>query len=190
LISGPLIIKTDTGPGRLSKEALSIKFQDHMATKGVHIRLSLPNATASNFFENFKPACTKSALCLAAKKMQMRMEVRVNNVRNDDADAVIDIDASDASLSEDEDEPGERKKKEARSICNVSFSNFHLANLVNGWPDDPVEWHPFDYPFTKEGIIGSWLAVGFLLMTRKAAEDPKLRRKLGEGGALPAEAQC
>jgi hypothetical protein len=79
-----------------------------MATKGVHILLSLPNATAStaemdNFFEKFKPACAKRALCLAAKKMQMRMEVRVNNVRNDNTDAVIDVYASDASLSEDED---------------------------------------------------------------------------------------
>jgi hypothetical protein len=193
LISGPLIIKTDAGPGRLSKEASSIEFRDHMATKGVHILLSLPNATASTaemdkFFEKFKPACGKSALRLAAKKMQMRMEVRME-VQNNNADAVIDVDASDASSSEDEDEPNERKKKGGQSICNVSFSNFDLANLVNGWPDDPVELRPFDYHFTKEGIIGSWLAVGFLPMTGKAAEDPKVRHELGEGGAPPAAAR-
>ncbi len=80
----------------------------------------------------------------------------MNNVRNDDAVAVIDVDASDASSSENEDKSDERKKKEGRSICNGSFSNFDLANLVNGWPDDPVELRPFDYHFTKEGIIGSW----------------------------------
>ena len=85
-----------------------------MVTKGVHILLSLPNATASTaemdkFFEKFKPACGKSALRLAAKKMQMRMEVRME-VRNNNADALIDVDVSDASLSEDEDEPNERKK--------------------------------------------------------------------------------
>jgi hypothetical protein len=67
--------------------------------------------------------------------------------------------------------------------------NFDLTNLVNGWPDDPVELRPFDYHFTKEGIIGSWLAVGFLPMTGKAAEDPKVRHKLGKGGAPPAAAR-
>jgi hypothetical protein len=44
----------------------------------------------------------------------------------------------------------------------VSSSNFDLANLVNGWPDDPVELCPFDYHFTKEGIIRLWIVVGFL----------------------------
>ena len=111
------------------------------------------------------------------------------NARNNDANAVIDVDASDASLSEDEDEPDERKKKEGRSICNISFSKFDLANLVNGWPDDPVELRPFDYHFIKEGIIGLWLAVEFRPMTEKAAEDPKVRHKLSEGGAPSALAR-
>jgi hypothetical protein len=33
LISGPLIIKTDAGPGRLSKETSSIEFREQMAAK-------------------------------------------------------------------------------------------------------------------------------------------------------------
>ncbi len=57
-----------------------------------------------------------------------------------------------------------------------------LANLVNGWPDDPVELRPFDYHFTKEGIIRSWIAVGFLPMTGRATQDLKVRHELGEGG--------
>jgi hypothetical protein len=84
-----------------------------MAAKGVHILLSLPNATActarmDQLFERFKPACGESALRVAPKKMQKRMEVRMLNcARNDDnSDAVIDVDASDAS-SEDEEEPDE-----------------------------------------------------------------------------------
>jgi hypothetical protein len=200
LISGPLIIKTDAGPGRLSKEASSIEFREQMAAKGVHILLSLPNATActaemDQLFERFKPACGKSALRVASKKMQKRMEVRMLNgrARNDeDGDAVIDIDASDAS-SDDEEEPNEiedrPKKKGEQSICNVSFSNFDLANLVNGWPEDPLELRPFDYHFTKKGIIRSWIAVGFLPMTGRATEDPKVRHELGEGGAPPAAAK-
>ena len=47
LISGPLVVKTDSGPGRLSVEADSLEFRTEMAEKGVHILLSLPNATAA-----------------------------------------------------------------------------------------------------------------------------------------------
>ena len=145
-------------------------------------------------FERFKPACGKSALRVASKKMQKRMDVRMlNGAQNDeDGDAMIDVDASDA-LSEDEEEPDDiedrPKKKGEQSICNVSFSNFDLANLVNGWPEDPLELRPFDYHFTKEGIIRSWIAVGFLPMMGRAMEDPKERHELGEGGAPPAMAK-
>ena len=37
LLSGPLIVKTDSGPGQLSKEAKSMEFREQMATRGVHI---------------------------------------------------------------------------------------------------------------------------------------------------------
>ncbi len=61
LLSGPLIVKTDAGPGRLSKQAISIDFCEEMAQLGVHILLSLPNGTSctaemDQLFEKFKPA--------------------------------------------------------------------------------------------------------------------------------------
>ena len=75
-----------------------------MAANGVHILLSLQNATActaemDQLFERFTSACGKSALCVAPKKMQKRMEVRMLNCAQNDEDsnAVIDVDASDAS---------------------------------------------------------------------------------------------
>jgi hypothetical protein len=81
LLSGPLIVKTDAGPGRLSKQAISIDFREKMAQKGVHILLSLPNGTSCTAemdqqFKKFKPACSKSALRVASKKMQKRMLAR------------------------------------------------------------------------------------------------------------------
>ena len=45
---------------------------------------------------------------------------------------------------------------------------------------------PFDFCFTKEKIIKTWINVGFLPMTGNAALDSKVRHELGEGGA-PAE---
>ena len=73
-------------------------------------------------------------------------------------------------------------KQKGRSICNVSFLNLDLANLVNGWPDDPVELRPFDYHFTTERIIKTWIAVGFLPMTGNTVNDLKVRHELGDGG--------
>ena len=64
----------------------------------------------------------------------MRMSARA---RND----VIEVDGSDASSEDEAEELDEiaprRKKKGEWSICNVSFSNFDLANLVNGWT---IQW--------------------------------------------------
>ena len=64
-----------------------------------------------------------------------------------------------------------------------------LTNLVNSLPENPLELRPFDYHFTKKGIIRSWIAVGFLPMTGRAMEDPKVRHELGEGGAPLAAAK-
>ena len=184
LLSGPLIIKTDSGPGRLSREACSIEFREEMAKKGVHILLSLPNGTActaemDQLFEKFKPACSKAALRIAAKKMHARFEARKQyksiGTNNDSSD------------EEDDDEDDGDAGRKKGSICNVSFSNFDLGHLVNGWPVDPIEDRPFDFHFTAESIIRSHIAVGFMPMTGRAALDPKVRFEFGLGGA-PAEA--
>ena len=75
-------------------------------------------------------------------------------------------------------------------VCNMSLSNLDLGHLVNGWPGDPVKLHPFDFNFTVEKIIKSWLAVGFLPMTGAAAFHLKVRHELGEGGAPEEAAKC
>jgi len=67
LISGPVVTKTDAGPGRLSKGADSIDFWTEMATMGVHILLSLPNRTAATavmdqLYSKFKPRCSESTI--------------------------------------------------------------------------------------------------------------------------------
>ena len=45
LIKGPIISKTDAGPGRLATQAGSLEFRTEMAAIGLHILLSLPNGT-------------------------------------------------------------------------------------------------------------------------------------------------
>ena len=173
LLSGPLIVKTDSGPGRLSKEANSLDFREQLAAMGVHILLPLPNATSctaemDQLFEKFKPACLKSALRVTSKNMQLRMQVRME--KKAAAKMVINVDGDEESDEYDDDE--EDSKRKGRSICDVSFSDLDLANLVNGWPGNPVELRPFDCHFTPERIIKTWIAVGFLTMTGNAVNDP------------------
>ena len=91
LLSGLLIVKTDAGPGRLSKQAISIDFREEMAQLGVHILLSLPNGTScmaemNQLFEKFKPACSKSVLRVASKKMQKRMSARKKSTSKGNSD--------------------------------------------------------------------------------------------------------
>ena len=79
LIKGPLIDKTDAGPGRLSKEAQSIEFREMMADMGVHIMLSLPNGTSATaeldqLYSRFKDDCKKSTMRVAGIKMAERVK--------------------------------------------------------------------------------------------------------------------
>ena len=182
LLRGPLIIKTDNGPGRLAADAASMKFREEMAELGVYILLGLPNGTEAQaeldqMYSEFKPRCKTSAVRVAGRKMKMRLEARQRHA----LDVLID---DDENVSGDgSDSESIAKKSYGQSLCNVSLTNRDLGAIVNGYPDDPVELRPFDYCFTKEKIIKSWIAVGFLPMTGKAALDPKVRHELGVGGA-------
>ena len=178
LITGPLIVKTDAGPGRLCDKDERVDFCSEMAEKGVHILLSLPNGTActaemDQLFEKFKPRCHKSIQRVAGMKMAARVLARrkgLTSEKNDDE--IVDDDDS---------------KKRGNSFCNVSIGNRDLANIVNGYPGDAIELRPFDYCFQKDMIIDTWKAVGFIPMTANAVNDPKVRYQLGEGGAPDRE---
>ena len=60
-LTGPITIKTDAGPGRLCKEAISWVFRKRMFDRGVYIILGLPNSTAATQetdqgYTEFQPA--------------------------------------------------------------------------------------------------------------------------------------
>jgi hypothetical protein len=61
-----------------------------------------------------------------------------------DVDNDSNDDESDDSTGDDKDDGNQN----GRRICNVSFSNLDLANLVNCWPGYPIELRPFDCHFT------------------------------------------
>lgn len=72
---------------------------------------------------------------------------------------------------------------------NVGLRNLDLGVMVNGYPGDPIEVRPFDNSFRRSNVLTWWGKVGFLPMNRKALDDPKVRYKLGEGGAPEDEGQ-
>ncbi len=45
MLKDPLMVKTNLGPGRLSRKAESVDFREEMANLGVYFILSLPNGT-------------------------------------------------------------------------------------------------------------------------------------------------
>ena len=95
-----------------------------------------------------------------------------------------DLDDSDEKSSVDDDNDTPAKKKHwVGSACNLSLGNSDLSNMVNGIPEDSIALRPFERTFTQENIINLWIAIGFLPMTSNTVNDPKVRYKLGEGGA-------
>ena len=70
---------------------------------------------------------------------------------------------------------------------NVGLGNLDLGNMVNGYPDDPIDLRPYENTFTRPNILQWWRKAGFLPMTRNALNNPKVRFELGDGGA-PEEA--
>ena len=81
LLRGPLINKTDAGPGRLSREASSLTFRQKMWEAGMIIMLSIPNGTSANaemdqLYAEFQPQCKKSAQRVASLKLAARVAAR------------------------------------------------------------------------------------------------------------------
>ena len=64
-----------------------------------------------------------------------------------------------------------------------------LANIINGFPGDPIDLRLFNKVFTQDNIKCWWENVGFLPMTWNAANNPKTRWELGEGGAPEEETE-
>jgi hypothetical protein len=94
-----------------------------MAQLGVHIVLSLPNGTActaemDQLFEKFKPACSKQARRICAKKMHERHMARkvreggLNTTGLDDNDG--DDSSADGDTDNDDDEGGGSRQEKVK----------------------------------------------------------------------------
>ncbi len=192
-IAGPLFIKIDTGPGRLSKELLHVKFMDKIYNKGVDIGHGHPNGTEATqemdqgYFE-FKPACNKSTIQVAAMKMALWVKAQkimrkkqATSTSKQSATAMTDMEAflQDGSESNDKgykDVADDVEKEQYTftvkgSISCVKLDNGNLCGVVNGFPGDPIALRPFDCYFSCANIWKWWCNVGFMPMTRNALNN-------------------
>ena len=79
IIKGPLFLKVDSGPGRLSNEAMNLEFREKMWDIGFYIFLGLPNGTKctqemDQGYQTFKPATDISAIRVDVMKMARRVD--------------------------------------------------------------------------------------------------------------------
>ena len=197
LIRGPLMSNTDSGPGRLATQAGSLEFRSEMAVVGLFILLSLPNGTEcttkiNQMYSEFKGECKKSTVRVAGLKMAARVQARKKgNVQQEQQSHTAELkEYLDGKVDSDEEveDSDDYEFSVGRSVCSVNIGNRDLGHIVNGFPGDPLAMRPFDKCFTMVEIVNTWIVVGFLPMTGNAANDPKVRYELGEGGA-PAEAR-
>ena len=165
LITGPLIEKTDGGPGILSNEAESINFREKYDAEGVHIIPSLPNGTdctseLDQMYSTFKPSTKKSTKRVAAMKMVARVEARkkadVHEKQIHESfvhDLEVYLDEQEGSANnlddyiQDKDEDCAVTLKVGRSVCIVVLTYRDLTHIVNGFLGDPIHLRPFDNCF-------------------------------------------
>lgn len=132
-----MIIKTDAGPGCLSKEAASTEFLEEMTNLGVHILLLLPNGTEcqaelNKMFSEFKQCCQKNTVQVAEMKMAARVAVCKKSTVDD-----IELVSSCGSDSDNDLSYGGELPEIWRSICNVSLTASDLSHVVNRYPGNP-----------------------------------------------------
>ena len=158
LLHGPVILKLDSGPGRIVASYDSIILREALAEKGLIIMSGLPNATSVQqemdaLYGAFKSATYDRGEMVLMEKMKERgVAARNGNVREAAA--------------------------AASSILTLGFED--LATIVNGHADDDISRRPVDKNFTKEKIIQAWEKVGFVPFTRNCLSSKKVRHELGE----------
>ena len=160
IISCPVLIKTDTGPGRLCSNFAIMDFRQKLKRMGCHIILSLPNtisvsAKMNNLYREYKECCWQKTQTVFHKKFYARMmKIRENTYIADP------------------------KKRHTIKLVNLNSSDLSL--MINGKEGDSIELTFYLKMFNLNIIKKSQENVGFALFTRKCQENKKVRHEVDE----------
>ena len=179
LLCGPLILKVDSGPGRMIANKASIIKRDEFFEMGLHILMGLPNATSVNqemdaLYGPFKTATYARGELILTKRLQMK---GLQNSARAAAAATAEEEGKD---NDDEDKVENANVVLDGPTVQVSMGFPDLATVVNGKQDDEIDNKPFDKFFTKERIVASWAKVGFVPFTQNCVHSKKVRHELAQ----------
>jgi hypothetical protein len=174
LLCGPVILKVDSGPGRIVASEESISKRADFLEMGLYILMGLPNATSVQqemdaLYGAFKSATYARGEVILIEKMRDQANHR-SRMLEEEAD-------EDDEATEEEPADGANTGR-AEGVLSLGFND--LATVVNGRENDDVSLKPFDKCFTKEKILGSWRKVGFIPFTRSCLSNKRVRHELGQ----------
>jgi hypothetical protein len=154
LLSAPVKLKVDSGPGRIVASLESISMRAVYFEMGLIILSGLHNSTSVQQemdalygpFKSATYACGKSILMKKIKERGMRR---------------VTVAATGAS-----------------SILSLGFDN--LPIIVNGYENDELSMKPFDKSFTRDKILKAFTKIGFVLFTCNCAFDKEVCHELDQ----------
>ena len=202
IISGPVILKTDSGPGRFKECEEHINFLEEMDRLGLKIILSLPNGTSvhaelDQFFGAYKCWCRTRTIDHFSEKLQNKLnsvaaEMKLRQTRSS-LDSIQNLDSLQTTPStiRNDKEKGDEHEDVALHLrkikCVIGLDNNDLSTMINGYPNDAIEKKPFDRAFTKERIKDAFYKVGYIPFTRRCLSNPKVRHEINENTGVSKE---
>ena len=155
LLAGPVVLKLDSGPGRIVASHESILKREAYYERGLIILAGLPNATSVQqemdaLYGPFKSATYSRGEMVVMRKIKER---------------------------------GERQGTEDPGPAIVSLGFEDLSTIVDGNDGDDVSMKPFSKCFTTDKVLRAWNKIGFVPFTRKCLYDKKVRHELGQDDA-------
>ena len=161
IVSGPVGLKIDMGPGRFSKNAENYAMRMSAALRGLFIFPGLQNTTAA-----MQEMGELYALCqhLFQTNNERLLVEKINALARETKAA---------------------QQGGPAPATVVSLGNADLAFIINGRVGDPSEQRPFAHCFTQWRVLAAWEKIGAVPLTRSSLQlkgAPRRRRRRAPGG--------
>jgi hypothetical protein len=198
LLCGPVVLKVDSGPGRIVATAASLACREAFHEMGLFILAGLPNATGVQqemdaLYGPFKSATYARGEMVLTRKLQERgVAVSLERARQQRAAAGVAVPAAMVFVEEEdadsdiEEAGGTRRaaavttrSKTGRGVLSLGFSD--LAFIINGGiGEESIADRPFDNCFTREKVRQAWKKIGFVPFSRACIQNKHVRNELGQ----------
>ena len=179
LLRGPVVLKVDSGPGRIVASEESIAKRADFLEMGLYILMGLPNATSVQQEMDALYGAFKSSTYARGEVILMEKMRDQANRRNRMIEEEANHEDDEATEVHKETDGANTVAGRAEGLSSLGFND--LATVVNGKEGEDVSLRPFDKCFTKKNILSSWRkVVGFVPFTRMCLKNKKVRHELGQ----------